>query len=261
MGGSQSARLLSASTGDDDASRCVVCIHEYDTHTGAAHTPLVLGQCGHTFCAHCVARIKGLDGSVKCPTCRAVSREDVIKKNNALVTLLEYMRPSDGTAGRQQQAGNATTTTTTAAAAAAGHVSSRVATTPHGARQTSSNGATLRQRQEGSSLSQQQPANSSSVGRRTGTSRYGYRYEVVQEGTGRVPTLFDTVKIDRIAWDDGFDGQRKACDVHGEVIRVSGRGEWKREALLAMREGEIRRITAPPRYPARFRQLRLISIE
>jgi len=262
MGGSQSARLLSASTGDDDASRCVVCIHEYDTHTGAAHTPLVLGQCGHTFCAHCVARIKGLDGSVKCPTCRAVSREDVIKKNNALVTLLEYMRPSDGTAGRQQQAGNATTTTTTAAAAAAGHVSSRVATTPHGARQTSSNGATLRQRQEGSSLSQQQPANSSSVGRRTGTSRYGYPYQVVEEGTGRRPKAgtLNLLKFDRIGWSDAFDGQSKAYDLLGVVRRVSGRAGWLDEALLSMKEGEVRNVTVPDEY-APYVELRLISIE
>ncbi|CEM38816.1 unnamed protein product [Vitrella brassicaformis CCMP3155] len=71
-------------------------------------------------------------------------------------------------------------------------------------------GATVRQRQEGSSSSQRQPANRSTVGRRTGTSpSYGYRYEVVQEGTGRVPTDNDTVEIDWIWWNDAFDGQEK----------------------------------------------------
>ncbi|CEM38744.1 unnamed protein product [Vitrella brassicaformis CCMP3155] len=123
-------------------------------------------------------------------------------------------------------------------------------------------GATLRQRQEGSSLSQQQTANSSSVGRRTGTlPSTGYRYEVIQEGAGRVPTLNDRVKIDLIVWRYGFDGQRKAFENRGEVRRVSDLIDWLREPLLSMREGEIWRITAPPRYPARFRQLRLISIE
>ena len=84
---------------------------------------------------------------------------------------------------------------------------------------------------------------------------------MVQEGTGEVPTLLDTVKIDRIQWRDAFDGQDKACDFRGLVESVSGRGQWKRDALLSMKEGEIRRITAPNRYPARYRQLHLISIE
>ncbi|CEM38837.1 unnamed protein product [Vitrella brassicaformis CCMP3155] len=48
--------------------------------------------------------------------------------------------------------------------------------------------------------------------RRTGTSPSGARYEVVQEGTGRVPTLNDRVKIDWVEWWDAFDGQNKACD-------------------------------------------------
>ncbi|CEM38720.1 unnamed protein product [Vitrella brassicaformis CCMP3155] len=123
-------------------------------------------------------------------------------------------------------------------------------------------GATLRQRQEGSSLSQQQTANSSSVGRRTGTLPSGAQYEVVQEGTGRVPTPNDRVKFDDIEWVDGFNGRDKFVDYRGRVDRVSDLFfAWEGDAVLSMREGETRQITLPPGYIARYIQLRLISIE
>ncbi|CEM38822.1 unnamed protein product [Vitrella brassicaformis CCMP3155] len=123
-------------------------------------------------------------------------------------------------------------------------------------------GATLRQRKEGSSSSQQQPANRSSVGRRTGTSRYGYPYQVVEEGTGRRPKAgtLNLLKFDRIGWSDAFDGQSKAYDLLGVVRRVSGRAGWLDEALLSMKEGEVRNVTVPDEY-APYVELRLISIE
>ncbi|CEM38830.1 unnamed protein product [Vitrella brassicaformis CCMP3155] len=88
----------------------------------------------------------------------------------------------------------------------------------------------------------------------------GAYHKVVEEGTGRVPTLNDRVKFDWIAWRDAFDGQNKAFDDRGWVIRVSDWAEWFREAMLSMREGEVRRIRLPD-VDIRYRQLRLISIE
>ncbi|CEM29355.1 unnamed protein product [Vitrella brassicaformis CCMP3155] len=127
---------------------------------------------------------------------------------------------------------------------------------------TTDGGAALRQRQEGSSSSQQQIANTSIVGRWTGTlSSTGQLYEVVQEGGGRVPTLDDTVKVDIIEWRDAFDGRDKVIDSRGLVYRASAQREWFREALLSMRTGEVRQIKVPyVSYPRYFR-LRLVSIE
>ncbi|CEM38786.1 unnamed protein product [Vitrella brassicaformis CCMP3155] len=94
----------------------------------------------------------------------------------------------------------------------------------------------------------------------------GLRYRIVTPGTGRAPTLNDTVEYDYIGWYDAFDGRDKACDRRGLVIRVSDRGALFREAMLPMREGEVRQIILPiesdgPRYrTTRYRQLRLIRI-
>mmetsp|Transcript_27438 Transcript_27438/g.78968 ORF Transcript_27438/g.78968 Transcript_27438/m.78968 type:complete len:151 (+) Transcript_27438:243-695(+) len=87
----------------------------------------------------------------------------------------------------------------------------------------------------------------------------GARYRIVTEGTGRVPTLNDRVKYDRIWWGDAFDGRDKVYDDRGRVWRVYDRYYWLNEALLEMRVGEVRQITMP--YGAPYRQLRLVSIE
>ncbi|CEM38829.1 unnamed protein product [Vitrella brassicaformis CCMP3155] len=105
------------------------------------------------------------------------------------------------------------------------------------------------------------PTPQASVAPRTGTLPSGYRYEVVQEGTGRAPTRDDRVRFDEIGWRDAFDGRVKAYDDRGLVKRVSDLRGWLIEALLSMKEGEIRRITVPNGYYAPYRQLRLISIE
>ena len=89
----------------------------------------------------------------------------------------------------------------------------------------------------------------------------GYRYRIVTEGTGRVPTVSDCVKVDHIGWDDAFDGQVKCYDYRGVVNLVSDLFEWYREAMLSMREGEVRQIRLPPGYGAPYLQLRLVSIE
>jgi len=116
-------------------------------------------------------------------------------------------------------------------------------------------GATLRQRQEGSSLPLQQTANGFTV------TPLGNRYRIVTEGTDRVPTANDRVKLDVTWWYDAFDGRDKRDD-YRDVDRVSNLPfAWERGALLEMREGETRQIILPPRYYGRYSQLRLISIE
>mmetsp|Transcript_17933 Transcript_17933/g.43124 ORF Transcript_17933/g.43124 Transcript_17933/m.43124 type:complete len:119 (-) Transcript_17933:525-881(-) len=89
----------------------------------------------------------------------------------------------------------------------------------------------------------------------------GARHRVVQEGTGRTPTLNDTVKIDWVVWCDAFVGQDTALDFLGAVFSVSDLNEWEREALMSMREGEVRQIKVPDLYDPPYVQLRLISIE
>jgi len=101
----------------------------------------------------------------------------------------------------------------------------------------------------------------SQMSRHRRRSPYGYRYEVVQEGYGRVPTRNDAVKIDEIWCRDAFDGQDKFIDRRGYVSPVGARDGWARAAVLSMREGEVRQIILPPGYSAPFYQMRLISIE
>mmetsp|Transcript_27442 Transcript_27442/g.78982 ORF Transcript_27442/g.78982 Transcript_27442/m.78982 type:complete len:95 (+) Transcript_27442:492-776(+) len=89
----------------------------------------------------------------------------------------------------------------------------------------------------------------------------GVRYRIVTEGTGRVTTLNDRVKFDGIAWGDAFDGQDKRIDRRGEVCCVTDTVGWLREAVLSMREGEMRRIVlTDDRYVGRYVQLHLVSI-
>jgi len=75
-----------------------------------------------------------------------------------------------------------------------------------------------------------------------------------------VPTLNDTVKFYEIWWRDRFDGRDKRYDLRGAVYRVSDLYGWEREALLSMREGEVRQIIPPPGF-VRYVELRLVSIE
>jgi len=90
----------------------------------------------------------------------------------------------------------------------------------------------------------------------------GARYRIVTEGTGRVPTLNDRVKYDCIAWRDAFDGQDKFYDLRGAVRCVSDfLTGVVREAVLSMREGEVRQIITSTGYADRYHQLHLVSIE
>jgi len=94
----------------------------------------------------------------------------------------------------------------------------------------------------------------------------GNLYRVVQEGTGRVPTVNDQyVEYDWLSWRDAFDGQDIIDDARGVVecvsdLNVSYRCQWLSEALLSMREGEVRQIRQPG-FPPAYVQLRLVSIE
>ncbi|CEM02272.1 unnamed protein product [Vitrella brassicaformis CCMP3155] len=97
-----------------------------------------------------------------------------------------------------------------------------------------------------------------SVSRCSGTLPCGVPYEVVREGSGRTPTAFERVTYDDIAWTDRFEGNRIAWRNSGAECRVSDWSEWMREALLEMREGEVRRVN-DDRY-GRFVQLQLVRI-
>ncbi|CEM05759.1 unnamed protein product [Vitrella brassicaformis CCMP3155] len=89
----------------------------------------------------------------------------------------------------------------------------------------------------------------------------GARYRIVTEGTGRVPTANDRVKAEWDVWRDRSDGQDKAYDFRGLVCPVSRLNEWRREAVLSMREGEVRQIIEPDGFFGRYVELRLVSIE
>jgi len=89
------------------------------------------------------------------------------------------------------------------------------------------------------------------------TSPSGCQHEVVQEGTGNVPALNDSVEVDIDVWRDAFDGNNKVFHGRAGVCRVSSLWCWLDEALLQMREGETRRLIDP--YGS-FTQLRLIGI-
>ncbi|CEM38840.1 unnamed protein product [Vitrella brassicaformis CCMP3155] len=86
--------------------------------------------------------------------------------------------------------------------------------------------------------------------------RSGAYHRVVQRGTGNGPTLNDTVRYDIASWRDGFDTDTD-FEQRGVVRRVTDMGEWLRERIMAMREGETRRIILPEKG---YVELRLASI-
>jgi len=88
----------------------------------------------------------------------------------------------------------------------------------------------------------------------------GVRYRITREGTGRVPTLDQRVKYDFAIVEDEsaqFDGGDEADELNGAVIRLSAVRDWFDEALLSMRDGEVRHIIDPH---GGYVQLRLIGI-
>jgi len=116
-----------------------------------------------------------------------------------------------------------------------------------------------------SGTQQQQSANTTAAQRASNIDGFtvtplGVRYRIVTEGTGRWPTDTDRIKYDRIGWRDAFDGRDKVCEDRGAVWRVSSTGWWLREAMLSMREGEVRQIIVPAIYAVCYFQLRLIRI-
>ncbi|CEM29653.1 unnamed protein product [Vitrella brassicaformis CCMP3155] len=87
----------------------------------------------------------------------------------------------------------------------------------------------------------------------------GIRYRIVREGTGKVPTVNDMVKLHWATWTDGFHGKRNAMELPGLVIRVAGENDCEKAMLGSMREGEIRQFIDPQL--KRYVEMRLISIE
>ena len=90
-----------------------------------------------------------------------------------------------------------------------------------------------------------------------------------------MPTLNDRIKFDQVCWLDAFDGQNKVYDLRGVVCPLSDwvtdcvrdipednpRVDYRRETLLSMRVGEVRRIKLPADQYVPYYQLRLVSIE
>mmetsp|Transcript_32842 Transcript_32842/g.94781 ORF Transcript_32842/g.94781 Transcript_32842/m.94781 type:complete len:249 (-) Transcript_32842:118-864(-) len=86
----------------------------------------------------------------------------------------------------------------------------------------------------------------------------GVRYQIVEEGTGLMPLRHQVVTYDCTYWRDKFNGSQKVHEARRyEYPMSSVRAEWFREALMAMRVGETRRVITPFKM---YVELRLISI-
>ncbi|CEM38826.1 unnamed protein product [Vitrella brassicaformis CCMP3155] len=74
----------------------------------------------------------------------------------------------------------------------------------------------------------------------------GAFYQIVTPGEGPSPTIDDMVRFDDKAWRDTFNGQKRWLEESRRQWRVSDVPyDWKREALTAMRVGEVRLIVVP----------------
>jgi len=266
-------------------AQCGVCFEDYH-HEDTDRQPQVLSRCGHSFCAACV---RGLirnhphdRRAAVCPICKHANQPTNHCAHNCVCAFLSIRRETSQSDVHinydlrdiVQQLRTAT------AAAPAPAPSNTTHSTPPAVPPTGQEAPlTARQRQEAADYalalqlsneindtdppSNQTPfiGGGAPLRRRTGTlPSSGYPYEVVQEGTGRVPTLNDTVKFYEIWWRDRFDGRDKRYDLRGAVYRVSDLYGWLRELFLSMREGEVRHIKVPDG-PEPYRELRLISIE
>ncbi|CEM38774.1 unnamed protein product [Vitrella brassicaformis CCMP3155] len=80
----------------------------------------------------------------------------------------------------------------------------------------------------------------------------GAYHQVVRPGSGPKPTRNQRIKVDRIRWNDDFDGEDKIGEYRGDVRRVSEWDEWVQEALTDMRVGEVRCVIAPGRLRPNF---------
>jgi len=81
------------------------------------------------------------------------------------------------------------------------------------------------------------------------TTESGLKYKVITEGTGEIPAIGDTVKIQYTGWLDKFDSGTKFEGKRPFTFVVGG-GEVIRgldESFSGMLVGERRRIIVPPR--------------
>ncbi|CAL4085509.1 unnamed protein product, partial [Meganyctiphanes norvegica] len=66
-GGSKKLASLKMSAGLNEDLSCVICSEVYEETT---HEPVLLPQCGHSFCRPCLLRLEVTNSSFMCPTCR-----------------------------------------------------------------------------------------------------------------------------------------------------------------------------------------------
>jgi hypothetical protein len=66
---------------------CGICYHPFDS---AAHKPLILGGCGHTYCAACVGQLAGR----QCPGCRVHFSQHMV--NWQLLEVIEAQQQQQG---------------------------------------------------------------------------------------------------------------------------------------------------------------------
>ncbi|CEM05778.1 unnamed protein product [Vitrella brassicaformis CCMP3155] len=87
----------------------------------------------------------------------------------------------------------------------------------------------------------------------------GAYHQVVKEGSGPNPTLTQHVKYEYVEWSHGFY-KYTTTSRRGRTVRVSDLSEVYREAILSMREGELRRLIVTDTPDGKYIELRLISI-
>lgn len=68
-----------------DSLDCEICRESYDTEIHEAQQL----PCFHTFCKSCVGK---LQSPIVCPTCRAVTRRNAIKRNFALMAVVDELK-------------------------------------------------------------------------------------------------------------------------------------------------------------------------
>ncbi|CEM35091.1 unnamed protein product [Vitrella brassicaformis CCMP3155] len=76
----------------------------------------------------------------------------------------------------------------------------------------------------------------------------GVRYRIVQRGDGQAPTLNQTVRIDNLVWQgdgEGFNDRSRPRYREVDERIDDSMPEWRREALLSMKVGEVRRLIVP----------------
>lgn len=64
---------------------CQICYENFLPTTTGSQAPILLTNCGHTFCRSCIGSIKQEKGSLQCPYCKKPSVES---PNYSLIDLI-----------------------------------------------------------------------------------------------------------------------------------------------------------------------------